>query len=133
MQKSLTISRLAKAAEVNLETVRYYQRIGLIDEPVKPERGYRIYSSKMITRIRFIKRAQQLGFKLQEVAQLLQMGDGQCEDVCSRAEQKRRQIDQQISDLKKLSNTLDILINTCHSNQTNMQCPIIETLTEKYN
>jgi len=129
MQKSLTIGHLAKAAEVNLETVRYYQRIGLIDEPAKPAQGYRIYPPQTITRIRFIKRAQQLGFKLQEIAQLLQLGDGKCEDVRSRAEQKRQQIDQQISDLNKLRNTLDELINTCHSNNKNTQCPIIETLT----
>jgi len=130
MQKPLTIGHLAKAAKVNLETVRYYQRIGLIDEPAKPVQGYRIYPAQTVTRIRFIKRAQQLGFKLQEVAQLLQMGDGQCDDVRSQAEQKRLQIDQQISDLKKLRATLDTLINTCHSNHKNSQCPIIETLTE---
>jgi len=60
---------------------------------------------------------------------LLQLGDGQCDNVRSRAEQKRQQIDQQISDLKKLRNTLDELINTCHRNHKNAQCPIIETLT----
>jgi len=130
MQKPLTIGRLAKAAGINLETIRYYQRIGLLKEPPKPQNGYRVYPQAFITRIRFIKRAQQLGFKLCEVAELLQLGDGQCEDVCARAEQKRQQITQQILDLENLRNTLDGLINTCYNNSENTYCPIIETLTD---
>ncbi len=128
MQK-LTIGRLAKAAQVNLETIRYYQRIGLLTEPAKPVQGFRIYPSEFITRIRFIKRAQQLGFKLQEIAELLQMGDGHCEDVRVRAELKRQQISQQISDLENLRETLDTLINNCHRDKRSGHCPIIETLT----
>ena len=129
MQKRLTIGRLAKAAEVNIETIRYYQRIALLTEPAKPSEGYRIYPVDAITRIRFIKRAQQLGFKLQEIAELLQMGDGQCRDVRVRAEQKRQQISQQISDLEKLRSTLDTLINNCQRDNDSGHCPIIETLT----
>jgi len=129
MQKRLTIGRLAKAAEVNIETIRYYQRIALLTEPAKPSEGYRIYPVDAITRIRFIKRAQQLGFKLQEIAELLQMGDGQCRDVRVRAEKKRQQISQQISDLEKLCSTLDTLINNCQRDNDSGHCPIIETLT----
>jgi len=129
MQKRLTIGRLAKAAEVNIETIRYYQRIALLTEPAKPLEGYRIYPVETITRIRFIKRAQQLGFKLQEIAELLQMGDGQCSDVRERAEKKRQQINQQISDLEKLRITLDTLINNCQRDSDSGHCPIIETLT----
>jgi len=129
MNKPLTIGHLARATEVNIETVRYYQRIGLVAEPVKPAQGYRIYPVETIDRIRFIRRAQQLGFKLQEIAELLQLGDGQCDDVRSRAEQKRAQIDQQISDLKNLRKTLNALIKTCQSDHDSGHCPIIETLT----
>ena len=129
MQKRLTIGRLAKAAEVNIETIRYYQRIALLTEPTKPPAGYRIYPVETITRIRFIKRAQQLGFKLQEIAELLQMGDGQCGDVRARAEKKRQQINQQISDLEKLRVTLDTLISNCQRDSDSGHCPIIETLT----
>jgi len=129
MNKSLTIGLLAQKAYVNIETVRYYQRIGLLTEPEKPAEGYRIYPSTSINRIRFIKRAQQLGFSLQEISELLQLGDGECNDVRSRAEQKRQQIERQINDLENLRKTLDTLISECHSETNHASCPIIETLT----
>ena len=129
MNKALTIGRLAKKAEVNVETIRYYQRIKLLTEPAKPVEGYRIYPLTAINRIRFIKRAQQLGFSLQEIAELLQLGDGKCSDVRSRAEQKRQQINQQIKDLENLCKTLDALIKECHNKNDNGGCPIIEALT----
>jgi MerR family mercuric resistance operon transcriptional regulator len=69
--EALTIGRLAKSANVNVETVRYYQRVGLIKEPPKPPAGYRVYTGDTINRIRFIKRAQQLGFTLHEITELL--------------------------------------------------------------
>jgi len=132
MSKPLTIGRLAQAAGVNLETIRYYQRIGLLTEPEKPLSGFRIYEPELITRIIFIKRAQKLGFKLQEIAELMQLGEGQCDDVRFRAEQKKTQIIQQISDLQNLCETLDTLIDTCHSNKSRDYCPIIETLTRSH-
>ncbi len=110
------------------ETIRYYQRIGLIEEPGKPLSGYRVYTQTTIMRIRFIKRAQQLGFRLQEISELMELSDGQCEDVRARAEQKRAQIHQQISDLKNLQATLDVLIETCHNDGDSAHCPIIENL-----
>lgn len=133
MNKPLTIGFLAKAASVNIETIRYYQRIGLITEPDKPLKGYRIYPTETLKRIKFIKRAQQLGFNLKEVAELLQLGDSnskdQCSDVRQRAELKREHIDQQINDLKNLRSTLTQLINSCKSNKRNQHCAIVETLT----
>ncbi|VAW54483.1 hypothetical protein MNBD_GAMMA07-174 [hydrothermal vent metagenome] len=128
MGKPLTIGRVANAAGVNLETVRYYQRIGLVTEPEKPEVGYRIYPFATIARIRFIKRAQQLGFKLHEVAELMELDEGHCEDVRERAEKKLIQINNQISDLSNLRTTLDSLIETCHLDGSSDHCPIIETL-----
>lgn len=127
--KPLTIGFLAKAADVNIETIRYYQRIGLITEPTKPDQGYRIYPEETLQRIKFIKRAQQLGFSLQEIEELLQLGDGHCEDVRLRAEQKRSQIDKQIKDLRNLRSTLNQLINACQSDLDPSQCPIVETLS----
>lgn len=131
MTKTLTIGILARSAEVNIETVRYYQRVGLIQEPQKPETGYRVYPSATVDRIKFIKRAQALGFSLVEIAELLELGDGHCSDVRLRAEEKRTHIDQQIKDLKKLRNTLDNLIQTCRTDSNNTHCPIVETLTGK--
>ena len=127
--KPLTIGFLAKAADVNIETIRYYQRIGLITEPKKPAQGYRIYPNENLIRIHFIKRAQQLGFSLQEINELLELGEGHCDDVRLRAEQKRTQIDRQIKDLKKLRSTLNELISSCHENSKSDHCAIVETLT----
>jgi len=129
MNRTLTIGRLAQAAEVNIETIRYYQRIGLITEPDKPLEGYRIYPAEAIARLHFIKRAKQLGFKLYEIKELMQLDDGQCDDVRARAEQKRAQINQQISDLRNLRKTLDTLIDTCNTDGDSCHCPIIETLS----
>ncbi len=85
-QNNLTIGRLAKLVDVNVETIRYYQRIGLIDEPVAPLNGFRKYPIKTAEYITFIKRAQRLGFSLKEIAELLKIGDGHYDDIRSRAE-----------------------------------------------
>ena len=129
MNKPLTIGHLARAAGVNVETVRYYQRVGLVKEPNKPRSGYRIYPPESVDRIKFIKRAQPLGFSLQEIAELLVLGDGHCEDVRLRAETKRAQIIKQIKDLTALEKTLDQLITACQSEYDTAHCPIVETLT----
>jgi len=131
MGKPLTIGYLARAAEVNVETVRYYQRVGLIQEPQRPQAGYRVYPPEAVDRLKFIKRAQQLGFSLKEITELLELGDGHCADVRVRAEEKRAHIDQQIKDLKNLRKTLDILIKACQTDNDTVHCPIVETLAGK--
>lgn len=127
-QGELTIGRLAKLVEVNVETIRYYQRIGLVDEPASPLNGFRKYPVKTAENIIFIKRAQRLGFSLKEIAELLKIGDGHCDDVRIRAEQKRDKINQQIRDLQLLRGTLDQLICECKSGKDSTHCPIVETL-----
>ncbi len=126
---SLTIGRLAKAANVNIETIRYYQRVHLIAEPKKPRTGYRLYNTDIIDRIRFIKRAQKLGFSLKEIADLLQLGDGHCADIRQRAKGKRDMITQQIKDLTSLRKTLDNLIHSCDTTD-NVHCPIVDALSK---
>ncbi len=128
---TLTIGRLARAAGVNVETVRYYQRLGLVDEPAKPESGFRHYSTGTLDRIVFIKRAQQLGFRLAEIRELLELGDGHCADVRSRAEEKRRQIEAQIRDLRATGATLDELIAACRAGRGDAHCPIVQTLARR--
>ncbi len=128
-KKTLTIGHLARAAGVNIETVRYYQRVALIQEPPKPLEGYRHYPADTVDRIKFIKRAQQLGFSLKEIAELLELGNKRCMDVRTRAEEKRAHIDQQINDLKKLRKTLDDLIKACQTDNDTAHCPIVETLS----
>lgn len=124
----LTIGRLAKAAEVNVETIRYYQRVGLLDEPPKPADGYRHYPTSAVERLFFIRRAQRLGFKLNEIAELLELGDGHCDDVRARAESKRDQVITQIQDLQRLHETLDELIDSCRNGNSRVHCPIVASL-----
>ncbi len=128
---TLTIGRLAKKAGVNVETVRYYQRIGLIEQPVTPVSGFRVYPVQFIEDIRFIKRAQCLGFSLKEIAELLKIGDGSCVAVRKKAEKKRDKISRQIADLKILQATLDALIGRCKQGKNNGHCAIVESLLGK--
>lgn len=128
--KNMTIGRLAESAGVNVETIRYYQRIGLICEPMKPQQGFRKYQYETLKQIIFIKRAKQLGFSLHEIADLIELGDGRCSDVRKRAEKKREKITKQIKDLQTLQNTLSQLIQECNSGKGNQKCPIVETLLD---
>lgn len=130
-QIPLTIGRLARAAEVNVETIRYYQRKGLIVEPVKPPDGYRIYPGEVIDRIRFIKRAQKLGFSLQDIVHLLELGDGHCNDVREQAEAKLAKIETQIKDLQAMRKTLKTLISQCNAGDGSGCCPIVQSLTNR--
>lgn len=127
-QPDLTIGRLATAAGVNVETIRYYQRIGLIVEPDRPQQGYRKYPNEVVEHVKFIKRAQQLGFSLEEITDLISLGDGHCRDIRERAEKKRDKIECQIRDLLVLSDSLTQMINACYSGKHKHSCPIVETL-----
>ncbi len=126
----LTIGRLAKAAEVNVETIRYYQRVALLVEPLKPLEGFRVYPKETINRVRFIKRAQKLGFSLQDIAHLLELGEGHCSDVREQAETKLGQIEAQIKGLKSMRKTLKKLITECNAGNESGCCPIVQSLTE---
>lgn len=127
----LTIGRLAKAANVNIETIRHYQRKELIVEPEKPLGGFRHYPSTSVDRIRFIKRAQHLGFSLEEIRQLLVLGDQHCGDVQTLAKEKRDKIKQQIAGLLTIQTALDELISTCHSDSNTPHCGFIDGLSQK--
>jgi len=128
---TLTIGHLARAANVNVETVRYYQRVGLVREPAKPFEGFRVYPPETIDRIRFIKRAQKLGFSLQDIAHLLDLGDGRCEDVREQAEIKLAMIEAQIKDLQAMRKALKKLVTECQSGKQRGHCPIIQSLADK--
>ncbi len=128
---NLTIGKLAKQANVTLETIRYYQRKGLLVEPDKPMRGYRHYPADAISRIRFIKRAQQSGFTLKEISELLLLDSEHCQDVQTMAEQKRQQIDEQIQDLTALRNVLDRLVKGCQQDQSTQHCSLIDALSHQ--
>jgi MerR family mercuric resistance operon transcriptional regulator len=129
MEMELTIGKLAQAAEVNIETIRYYQRRGLLDEPPKPPGGHRRYASEQATRVRFIKRAQALGFTLDEVGALLTM-DAAC--VCTKtqalATRKLALIEQKMADLAAMRQVLGNLVQQCDSGNDSAACPIINVL-----
>ncbi len=127
--KALTISNVARAAGINLETIRYYQRRGLMREPPKPHQGYRLYSPDTVDRLRFIKRAQELGFTLAEIKKLLSLGDGHCRETRGLAERKLSLIQGRIRDLKAMERVLNTLVQACSRHGDNPGCPIIETLS----
>ena len=130
MEEKLTIGRVAQAAGVNVETIRYYQRRGLLDEPEKPPGGHRRYAASAARRVNFIKRAQQLGFTLQEVKGLLLLEDGQnCRATRLLAEHKLAVIEARMADLSRMRRLLKGLIVECEEGKRPRSCPIITTLS----
>ena len=124
----LTIGRVAAAAGVNVETIRYYQRRGLLEEPAKPPGGFRRYPAEMVNRICFIKRAQALGFTLGDVSGLLQLDNKKaCATTRELAAQKVALIEQKLSQLEKMRSALAELVRQCDKKPKNT-CPIIEIL-----
>jgi MerR family mercuric resistance operon transcriptional regulator len=129
MGERCTIGTLAQRAGVNVETIRYYQRRGLVPEPAKPLGGIRNYAPEHVQRLRFIKRAQQLGFSLEEVGDLLSLEDGlHCRDVEVIAGQKLAVVRDRIAQLKTIESALATLIRKCNSNTRKLHCPLISAL-----
>ena len=126
---SLTIGVVAAQARVNVETIRYYQRRGLLSIPAMLAGGVRRYSDDTVQRVRFIKRAQQLGFTLEEVADLLELNDGKhCAETRVVAERKFSELEGKITDLKAMRDSLAGLIKACGKPDAKVHCPIIEAL-----
>lgn len=126
--QKLTIGVVAEKASVNIETIRYYQRMQLLQEPQKPAQGYRIYPESDISRLRFIKRAQQLGFTLKEIRELMDLGDGHCHQVQGLAKHKLDLITERLVDLQNMRAALTELVTRCELNPTDTHCAIIDTL-----
>ena len=127
--KPLTISHVAKTAGIGVETIRYYQRIGLIDEPLKPLSGYRVYDENILARLKFIQRAKELGFTLAEIQDLLSLDANACDQTQDLAQRKIQVIQRKISDLQAMAAALDDLLKACQGNQAHAGCPIIEILS----
>ncbi|MGH8476617.1 MAG: MerR family transcriptional regulator [Methylococcales bacterium] len=130
-KKILTINSVAKKSGLGIETIRYYQRIGLVEKPEKPKSGYRIYSEDIIARLLFIQRAKGLGFSLTEIATLMALGDGRCDETKELAVHKLEVIKTKLHDLQAMANTLEKLIESCESNSTHPGCPIISVISER--
>lgn len=123
-----TISRLAKELSINIETIRFYERKGLIQQPPKPTTGYRHYPDETINRIHFIKRSQALGFTLEEIARLLSLEISPCNEVEVLANDKLEKVRAKILDLRSLENALEALLIQCFENDDKSYCPIIDSL-----
>lgn len=129
--ENLTIGAFAKAAQVNVETVRFYQRKGLLPEPDKPYGGIRRYGESDVARVRFVKSAQRLGFSLEEVAELLQLEDGtHCDEASSLAERKLEDVRGKMADLARMEAVLSQLVCACHARKEDVSCPLIGSLQD---
>ena len=129
--ETFTIGQVAKQAGVNVETIRYYERQGLISEPPRRASGYRQYSSDDVKRIQFIKRAQTLGFSLKEIVDLLGLRiepDTACDELRIQAEQKIASIDEKIQTLERMKQVLAELVAACHQRKPTSKCPILTIL-----
>lgn len=126
---SLTIGGLARAAKVHIETIRYYQRRGLLPEPKRPPGGIRRYGDADIDRLTFVKTAQQLGFSLDEVSDLLRLEDGtHCQEASALAEHKLKNVRKKIDRLEQIEKVLGEMIDRCHAHPGTISCPLIASL-----
>ncbi len=129
MTEQMTIGRLAEAAGVNVETIRYYQRRGLLAQPQRPPGGIGRYAAGALTRLRFIKRSQSLGFSLDDVQALLSLDDGQaCTSAREIGEHKLADVRQRIQTLQALESVLQQLVTECSTSKRKVSCPLIEAL-----
>lgn len=129
MSADLTIGKLADAAGVNIETIRYYQRRGLLDEPAKPLGGHRRYPAGEAKRVRFIKRAQALGFTLEEIGGLLKLDEAHaCAETRELASHKLQTIETKLADLVAMRKALTALLCQCDAGAMKGNCPIIHAL-----
>lgn len=128
---SVTIGTLAREAEVGVETIRYYQQLGLLPVPAR-NGGFRRYPLILVERIRFVKRAQELGFSLDEVSELLRLEDGTDRNSIRRiASARLREIDDRVKDLKRMQQALRHLVAECEHTHAALPCPIIATLAAR--
>lgn len=127
-----TIGQAAKAAGVNIETLKYYERRGLLPEPPRSSGNYRLYPHDSIRIVRFVKRAQELGFTLNEIRELLALRDGgseaNCADVRAKAVYKLRDIEGKIRSLQTMEKALAGLVKQCSGEGPVTGCPILEAL-----
>ncbi len=127
--QALTIGVLARAAEVNVETIRFYQRRGLLLEPDRPVGGIRHYGAQDVARVRFIKSAQRLGFSLNDVAQLLRLEDGtHCQEAAELGVARLADVRTRLVDLQRMETVLSQLVRACSTRRGKVSCPLIAAL-----
>ncbi len=131
---TLSIGQVARRAGVGIETVRFYEREGLLEEPLRRPSGYRQYSEQVVQRIHFIKRAQQLGFSLKEIAELLLLRvDAQtsCEEVQQRTEAKIAEVERKLIELQRMRQALLQVAALCTGQGPASACPMLDALEQQ--
>lgn len=129
--QNLSIGAFAKSAGVNVETIRFYQRRGLLSEPARPLGGIRRYGSVDVIRVKFVKSAQRLGFSLDDVAQLLQLEDGtHCSEAAELANRHLADVRARLADLRRMETALSELVGQCCSTEGDISCPLISSLRD---
>jgi len=126
-------SEVADQAGVNVETLRYYERRGLLPEPPRRESGYRIYGQDAVRIVRFVKRAQELGFTLDDVESLLELSDGgpeSCDAAQQLASRRIAELDRRIADLRAMRDSLSRLRATCSLPRAERECPLLQSIEQ---
>jgi MerR family transcriptional regulator, copper efflux regulator len=126
-----TIGEVAELAKVHIETLRYYERRGLIEEPPRSASNYRLYPEDAVRRLRFIKRAQELGFSLKDIKELLSLRaapQAECGEIRAHAEAKIKDINEKIGALMAMKSALSNLVTECSGEGSLTDCPILESL-----
>jgi MerR family mercuric resistance operon transcriptional regulator len=128
-QENMSIGAFAKVAGVNVETIRFYPRKGLLPEPARPYGSIRRYGVTDVGRMRFVKSAQRLGFSLDEVSELLQLEDGaHCGEASVLAEAKLRDVQLKLTDLQRMEAVLSALVTACHAKEGEHRMPVDSVL-----
>lgn len=129
LSSALTVGAFAAQAGVNVETIRFYQRKGLLPSPARPYGRIRRYGPSDVARVRFVKSAQRLGFSLDEVAGLLRLDDGShCDEARVVAEQKLDDVRERLRDLRRIEAVLRRLVSSCSDSHGTISCPLIAAL-----
>lgn len=130
----MLIGEVAEATGVGVETLRFYERKGLLPEPPRSDAGYRLYGSESVRRVQFILQAKELGFTLAETRELLDLrvtDTAACDDVAARARSKIEAVDSRIRDLRRVRRALHGLLAACAANEETGECPILDALDQQ--
>ncbi|MFZ3230001.1 MAG: heavy metal-responsive transcriptional regulator [Pseudobdellovibrio sp.] len=133
-ERTMSIGALSKESGVGIETIRYYERIGLLTPQERKASGYRVFNSDSFKTLRFLKHAQELGFSLAEIKDLLRLRankESRCEDVQARASKHLQDVEEKIKKLGSIQTVLSKLIRQCRSKKTSDSCPTLDCFDEK--
>ncbi len=131
----MKIGKLAEEAGVSIDTIRYYEKRGVLPPPVRSSSGYRLYTEETVEMLRFIKKAKGLGFRLDEIRELARLRYSPCDDTCVSvrriAEEKKKEVSERINDLLEIQKMLDSFIDSCRRNRTLSKCPLLDELSRQ--